>query len=152
MQALPFKSDFEDDRRDRERISGDLEESEASVVMLETTVHQDRIKQLLQEKQQQEEKLNELYSQVDTLNEELQTACAQIRGYKTQSDGFRKELEDWRKQAEETEEVLQQSRQQAQENQEKVCPIIFVFLLKSTFLWWSNVVVLVKRMTTFWLK
>ena len=140
---MTYKADFEEERRDRERISGQIEEYKDSVDQLYKQNQQlrDTIEELLHQNRLEEEKLHyvsakkDLHSQVDTLNEELLTARAQIRGYKTQSDGLRMELEDLRKQALETKEVLQQSLQQAQENQEKVCPIIFFLLFKNAFVW-----------------
>ena len=131
---MTYKADFEEERRDRERISGQIDEYKYSVDQLHKQNQQlrERVEQLLYQNCHEEENLHyvsakkDLCSQVDTLNEELQTARAQIRGYKTQSDNLRKELEDLRKQAQGTKEVLQQSLQQAQENQEKVCPINFM--------------------------
>ena len=138
VQAMIYKADFDEELKDRKRISGQMEECKVSVAKLETTINQlhtqnqhlrGQIEWLLKRNREQEEMLNqvrsskkELHSEVDTLNEELQTARAQMRGYKTQSDSLRKELEDSRNAAQSTKEVLQETLQQAQENQEKVCP------------------------------
>ena len=103
-QADIFRSDFDAERRDREQAHGQMEEMKSHLLgeieTLEATIEQQSRE--LQRKDQQLATLRgqrgtsarQSSQQMVSLREELETARAQIRGYKTKADLLKKELEE----------------------------------------------------------
>lgn len=121
-QAQIYKADFEAERRDREQAHGRMEEEKGCIVdemqLLRTTIQQ-KMRELQQKDRQlaslrgdrgtNTRQLSQLREEtekrVSSLQEDLQTAHAQIRGYKTRSDLLKKDLEvEKRKLAEESQQ------------------------------------------------
>ena len=104
MQAEIFRSDFEAERRDREQAHGRME-AEKSYMLDEIETLQSTIQQKSRELQRKDQQLATLRGergmsigqssqQMADLQEELETARAQIRGYKTKADLLKKDLEE----------------------------------------------------------
>ena len=103
-QAKIFRSDFEAKQRDREQVHGQME-AEKSHLVSELETLRETIQQKSRELQRKDQQLATLRGERGTsirqsgqqmagLQEELETARAQIRGYKTKADLLKKELEE----------------------------------------------------------